>query len=99
MYIHVFIFTKTRNGNYLGDAFDNVHIGPGYAYFPAVSLAYNENLVANFGSTPLRYPIIGYSSLQKCPQKDVAITNKLLSWLEKLLDLYNSVTQVCILLK
>ncbi|CAL1271521.1 unnamed protein product [Larinioides sclopetarius] len=82
-----------RNGNYLGDAFDKVQIGPGLAYFPAVSLAYNENLVANFGSTPLRYPIAGYSPLQLYPKKDISQTNKLLMWLEKLLELYNSVTQ------
>ncbi|GFR16698.1 e3 ubiquitin-protein ligase RNF123 [Trichonephila clavata] len=82
-----------RNGNYLGDAFDKVQIGPSLAYFPAVSLAYNENLVANFGSTPLRYPVAGYSPLQLYPKKDIAQTNKLLMWLEKLLDLYNSVTQ------
>ncbi|KFM72197.1 E3 ubiquitin-protein ligase RNF123, partial [Stegodyphus mimosarum] len=82
-----------RNGVYLGDAFDNVKIGPGLAYFPAVSLAYNENLVANFGSTPIRYPIPGYSPLQQYPKKDVAQTNQLLTWLEKLLDLYYSVTQ------
>ncbi|KAG8179811.1 hypothetical protein JTE90_025978 [Oedothorax gibbosus] len=82
-----------RNGEYLGDAFDKVQIGPNLAYFPAVSLAYNENLVANFGSTPLRYPIVGYSPLQAYPKKDIAQTNKLLGWLEKLLDLYNSITQ------
>ncbi|XP_054715787.1 LOW QUALITY PROTEIN: E3 ubiquitin-protein ligase RNF123-like [Uloborus diversus] len=82
-----------RNGSYLGDAFDNVQVGPGLAYFPAVSLAYNENLVANFGSTPLRYPILGYYPLQQYPKKDVVQTNKLLIWLEKLLDIYYLVTQ------
>lgn len=92
--VYTFFF---RNGDYLGDAFDKVQIGPNLGYFPAVSLAYNENLVANFGSTPLRYPIVGYSPLQPYPKKDIAQTNKLLGWLEKLLDLYNSVTQVSII--
>ncbi|XP_042904907.1 E3 ubiquitin-protein ligase RNF123 isoform X2 [Parasteatoda tepidariorum] len=82
-----------RNGNYLGDAFEKVQVGPALAYFPAVSLAYNENLVANFGSTPLRYPICGYLPLQTYPKKEVAQTNRLLMWLEKLLDIYNSVIQ------
>lgn len=40
----------------MGKAFTNINLGPGYAYFPAVSLAASENLRANFGATPLRYP-------------------------------------------
>lgn len=79
-----------RNGNYLGDAFDKIQIGHNLAYFPAVSLAYNENLTANFGSTPLRYPIDGFSPLQKYPKEDVASAKKLLSWIDKLIDIYNS---------
>lgn len=45
-----------RNGKNMGKAFSNINLGPGYAYFPAVSLAASENLRANFGATPLRYP-------------------------------------------
>lgn len=33
-----------------------MRLGPGCAYYPAVSLSLNENLRANFGATPLRYP-------------------------------------------
>ena len=39
----------------MGEAFSNLRLGPGYAYFPAVSLSLTENLRANFGATPLRY--------------------------------------------
>ena len=49
-------FFLFRNGKNLGKAFSNINLGPGYAYFPAVSLAASENLRANFGATPLRYP-------------------------------------------
>lgn len=79
-----------RNGNCLGEAFSNVRMGPGMAYFPAVSLAYNENLVANFGATPFRYPVDGYSPLQEQPDKEVVEAQKLFSWLEKITQLYNN---------
>ncbi|XP_028966775.1 E3 ubiquitin-protein ligase RNF123 [Galendromus occidentalis] len=52
-----------RNGVCLGEAFKNIRRGPGYAYFPAVSLSFGENLVANFGTSRFRYPVDGYSPL------------------------------------
>ena len=52
----MFTFLFYRNGNSMGKAFSNINRGPGYVYFPAVSLAASENLRANFGATPLRYP-------------------------------------------
>jgi len=48
-----------RNGKTLGVAFTLIRIGPSVAYFPAVSLAYQENIVANFGATPLQFPVDG----------------------------------------
>ena len=38
----------------MGEAFTDIRLGPGFAYFPAVSLSMGENLRANFGVTPLR---------------------------------------------
>ncbi|KAK3585944.1 hypothetical protein CHS0354_038486 [Potamilus streckersoni] len=51
------IITFYRNGKCLGEAFNNVKVGKGYAYFPAVSLSPSENVCANFGATPLQYPL------------------------------------------
>ena len=45
-----------RNGVFLGEAFDKIRMGPGYAYFPAVSLSFAESIRANFGALPLKYP-------------------------------------------
>ena len=56
-----------RNGHHLGKAFENVRIGKSYAYFPAVSLAYQESVVINFGATPLRFPVEGYLPLEPLP--------------------------------
>ncbi|KAL4226861.1 hypothetical protein ACF0H5_014840 [Mactra antiquata] len=76
-----------RNGKSLGEAFSNVRFGPGFAYFPAVSLSLGESLRANFGATPLKYPVEGYSPLQTSPCNDIIKTNVLLGYLEKLLDI------------
>lgn len=70
----------------MGEAFTNVKTGSGYAYFPAVSLSRNEHLRANFGATPLRYPIEGYAPLQAVPQEDVFKGQLLIGWQEKLVN-------------
>lgn len=44
----------------MGAAFENINLGPGFAYFPAVSLSQGESVRLNFGSTPYMY------SLQSC---------------------------------
>lgn len=77
--------TFYRNGQCLGEAFNNIRLGQGYAYFPAVSLSQAENLRANFGATPLKYPVEGYKPLQEAPVMDVVKTNILVSYLEKVL--------------
>lgn len=46
------IVNSTRNGESMGIAFDKVTHGLGVAYFPAVSLAMQEHLYANFGHVP-----------------------------------------------
>ena len=56
-----------RNGHHLGTAFKNLRIGKTFAYFPAISLAYQESVLANFGSTPLRFPVSGYQPLEPVP--------------------------------
>lgn len=56
-----------RNGIGLGEAFTDIERGPGIALFPAVSLAVNETIVANFGGSPFRHRIAGFSPLQEKP--------------------------------
>lgn len=69
-----------RNGRNLGRAFENVPMGAGIAYFPTLSLAFTENLTANFGATPLRYPVEGYQPLQAMPESQVIQANLLFRW-------------------
>ncbi|XP_076313486.1 E3 ubiquitin-protein ligase RNF123-like isoform X1 [Tachypleus tridentatus] len=72
-----------RNGVSLGEAFNCVRMGPGFAYFPAVSLAFSENLIANFGARPFRYQVPGYQPLQSVPELEVMKCQRLLCWMEK----------------
>ncbi|XP_070396204.1 E3 ubiquitin-protein ligase RNF123-like [Dermacentor albipictus] len=80
-----------RNGRSMGEAFSNVRLGPGLAYFPAVSLAFGENLVANFGATPLRHPVEGYRPLEKTSLRDAERARLLLLWTKRLLPVYEEV--------
>ncbi|XP_053210513.1 E3 ubiquitin-protein ligase RNF123-like isoform X2 [Panonychus citri] len=70
-----------RNGKHLGRAFNRVRLGLGFAYFPAVSLGANESLIANFGATPLKYPVKGYQPLEAIPYSNIRKTELLLDWL------------------
>ncbi|KAJ8674034.1 hypothetical protein QAD02_005296 [Eretmocerus hayati] len=78
----------SRNGKDLGVAFGNISMGPGIVYFPTVSLALTENLTANFGTTPMRYPVQGYQILQEVPLSQLHKSQILFHWLEKLLWQY-----------
>lgn len=75
-----------RNGRHLGLAFDSVKIGPGYCYFPAVSLAYSESLIANFGALPLKYPVPGFQPLQQVPLPAVTKADVLINWFFNLVE-------------
>lgn len=59
----------------MGVAFDSLILGPGISFFPAVSLAYNDNLCANFGGTPLRYPEEDYQPLQVQRTLHIIVSN------------------------
>lgn len=76
-----------RNGVSMGIAFDKIQSGQGMAYFPAVSLSSGEGIVANFGSSPFKYPIAGYEPIQLAPIKHTTKANILLHWIENLLKL------------
>ncbi|KYN31177.1 hypothetical protein ALC56_14445 [Trachymyrmex septentrionalis] len=76
-----------RNGRSLGRAFENIPMGAGIAYFPTVSLAFTENLTANFGSIPFRYPIEDYKSLQAPPMKQVRQAMLLFQWFSQVIEL------------
>ena len=75
-----------RNGRPLGRAFENVSMGSGIAYFPTVSLALSENLTANFGATPLHYPVQGYQTLQAPPQEHLDKATLLFKWFSNLIE-------------
>jgi hypothetical protein len=57
------------------------------AYFPSVSLGFKENLIANFGLTPMKYPVRGFEPIQEAPFYDLTKAKKLVMWLSELLGL------------
>ncbi|XP_076850361.1 LOW QUALITY PROTEIN: E3 ubiquitin-protein ligase RNF123-like [Brachyhypopomus gauderio] len=77
--------TFCLNGQSLGTAFSNIKMGPGVAYFPAISLSFKESVAFNFGSRPLRYPVEGYLPLQDPPTADLTKANRLLGYMKTVL--------------
>ncbi|CAB3229651.1 unnamed protein product [Arctia plantaginis] len=75
-----------RNGLSLGVAFDNVTHGAGLAYFPAVSLAMQEHLYANFGHVPFVFPVDNFMPLQAAPTRECTRAMLLFKSLDALLD-------------
>uniref|UniRef100_A0A8P4KT18 E3 ubiquitin-protein ligase RNF123 n=1 Tax=Dicentrarchus labrax TaxID=13489 RepID=A0A8P4KT18_DICLA len=73
--------TFCLNGQSLGTAFTNIKMGPGVAYFPAISLSFKESVAFNFGSRPLRYPLIPQENLQ-----DLLKAHKLLGYMKNVLS-------------
>lgn len=61
-------------------------MGPGVAYFPAISLSFKESVAFNFGSRPLRYPVEGYLPLQNPPTADLLRAHKLLGYIKTVLS-------------
>lgn len=79
-----------RNGVALGHAFEDIERGPGLALFPAVSLAFNDSMTANFGGSPFRYPVAGYKPLQSPPHKFLYQADFLLEYLVNISRLLSS---------
>ncbi|KOC64134.1 E3 ubiquitin-protein ligase RNF123 [Habropoda laboriosa] len=79
-----------RNGRNLGRAFENISMGPGFAYFPTVSLTQTLGLTANFGSTPMCYPIEEYEPLQAAPKQEIDQAMLLFEWFLKLVKQINT---------
>lgn len=79
-----------RNGIALGVAFEDIERGPGLSLFPAVSLAFNDSLTANFGGSPFRYPVPGYKPLQLPPLKQLHQADILLECLVNISRLISS---------
>lgn len=79
-----------RNGVSLGEAFSNVQRGPGLSLFPAVSLAFDDSLTANFGASPFRHPVKGYQPLQRYPKEILAKADFLLNHLVNLSRIISS---------
>ncbi|XP_029455522.1 E3 ubiquitin-protein ligase RNF123 [Rhinatrema bivittatum] len=75
------------NGVSLGTAFSNIVMGPGMAYFPAISLSFKESVAFNFGSRPLRYPVEGYCPLQDPPSTDLQKVYRLLGFLKNVIHI------------
>ncbi|XP_062316015.1 E3 ubiquitin-protein ligase RNF123 [Osmerus eperlanus] len=78
--------TFCLNGQSLGTAFSDIKMGPGVAYFPAISLSFKESVAFNFGSRPLRYPVEGYLPLQNPPTADLLKAHKLLGYIKTILS-------------
>ncbi|XP_054640910.1 E3 ubiquitin-protein ligase RNF123 isoform X2 [Dunckerocampus dactyliophorus] len=78
--------TFCLNGQSLGTAFSDIKMGPGIAYFPAISLSFKESVAFNFGSRPLRYPVEGYLPLQDPPTADLIKAHKLLGFIKNVLS-------------
>lgn len=79
-----------RNGRHLGRAFENISMGTGFAYFPTVSLALKESLTANFGCTPMHYPLEGYEPLQAVPKQEIHQAKLLFKWFSKIIEQINT---------
>lgn len=79
-----------RNGKALGEAFNTIERGPGLALYPAVSLAFNDGLTANFGGSPLKYPVENYRPLQPPPYKALYQADILLEYLVNIARLTSS---------
>ncbi|XP_053509381.1 E3 ubiquitin-protein ligase RNF123 [Ictalurus furcatus] len=78
--------TFCLNGQSLGTAFSNIKMGPGIAYFPAISLSFKESVAFNFGSRPLRYPVEGYHPLQDPPTADLFKAKRLLGYMKNVMS-------------
>uniref|UniRef100_A0A3B3B485 B30.2/SPRY domain-containing protein n=1 Tax=Oryzias melastigma TaxID=30732 RepID=A0A3B3B485_ORYME len=70
--------TFCLNGQSLGTAFTNIKMGPGIAYFPAISLSFKESVAFNFGK--------GYLPLQDPPTADLTKAHKLLGFIKNVLS-------------
>lgn len=57
----------------------------GIVYFPAISLAFSERIIVNFGSNKFKYPIDGYQPLEVQNQFDIIKANMLIEWLFNLI--------------
>ncbi|KAF7840013.1 E3 ubiquitin-protein ligase RKP [Senna tora] len=78
-----------RNGNSLGVAFRGIRkMGPGYGYYPAISLSQGERCELNFGARPFKYPIEGYLPLQAPPSECYFVTRLLQCW-SRLLSMHS----------
>lgn len=76
-----------RNGVSLGVAFHEIRkMGPGFGYYPAISLSQGERCELNFGSRPFKYPIDGYLPIQT-PSSVISFATQLLRCLSRLLDM------------
>ncbi|XP_024023617.1 E3 ubiquitin-protein ligase RKP isoform X2 [Morus notabilis] len=77
-----------RNGVSLGVAFRGIRkMGPGFGYFPAISLSQGERCELNFGSRPFKYPVEGYLPFQAPPSIN-SFAFHLLRCLSRLLDMH-----------
>ncbi|KAG7637012.1 E3 ubiquitin-protein ligase RKP [Arabidopsis thaliana] len=75
-----------RNGVSLGAAFTGIRkLGPGFGYYPAISLSQGERCELNFGAYPFKYPVDGFQPLQEAPTR-FSFATELLRCFSRLLD-------------
>ncbi|XP_021887448.1 LOW QUALITY PROTEIN: E3 ubiquitin-protein ligase RKP [Carica papaya] len=78
-----------RNGVSLGVAFSGIRkMGPGFGYYPAISLSQGERCILNFGCRPFKYQVEGYLPLQAPPSIN-SYAAKLLQCFSRLLDMHS----------
>ena len=83
-----------RNGVSLGVAFTNVKTGTGFAYFPAVSLSFEEHIRINFGDRPFNYKIEGFEPIQVYPSEELYCVDQYLTSVNNILKIHlNSAKQ------
>ena len=76
-----------RNGVSLGMVFHEIHkMGPGFWYYPTISLSQGERCKLSFGSRHFKYPIEGYFPIQT-HSSVTSFATQLLQCLSRLLDM------------
>jgi len=77
--------TYYRNGTSLGTAFENVKTGRDFAYFPAVSLSFEEHIRINFGDRPFCFKIEEYEPIQEHPTEELYCVDQYLQSVNNIL--------------
>jgi hypothetical protein len=84
-----------QNGKFLGEAYNDVEIGPNKAYFPGISMVKGQRVEFNFGASGLRYSYYPYQQMD-IPEGVYKGTNEVATYL---LDFIKTTTLPFLMLK